>query len=39
MSPFRDFYILYLALAIIILALVLVALPTLIHGPKKNSRK
>lgn len=32
-----DFFLFYIALGIIFLALVLLALPTLIHGPKKNS--
>jgi len=34
-----DVFIFYLTLAVIILALVLVALPTLVYGPKKSSKR
>lgn len=34
-----DFFLFYLTLAIMLLALVLLVLPTLIHGPKKTSRR
>ncbi len=39
MNSSEGIYILYLAIAIVLLALVLLVLPTLIHGPKKTGRK
>lgn len=38
MTGFDSIYILYLALAIVLLAGILLALPTLIHGPKKTKK-
>jgi len=38
-SKMNDFFIFYLTLAILLLAGVLLVLPTLVHGPKEGKSK